>query len=327
MEQGLNYADHLNQASDLVTSRAETRAGFIAMALEKNYLAVPYIEEAKALKNLARRVSRPHELLKVRDLRPGLLTASGLSAKSMNYLTEEDQTEAIEGLIESFLEPAGGDFIDELVYRYLLIKGDALGGKSRNLAGTLGERKFLRALLSLLKVTRIHYYWMDRENKYTWQQQREDDTGIENRIRAIAWNKDGRERVLVLNINVPKVRKNVDLCLIEGKFTDIILQGRGKGQSRHSKIDHYVSLGELKGGIDPAGADEHWKTANTALGRIRQAFDTHDMTPSTFFVGAAIETSMANEIYRQLREKELTNAANLTDDEQLTSLCNWLLHQ
>ncbi len=26
-----------------------------------------------------------------------------------------------------------------------------------------------------------------------------------------------------------------------------------------------LMLGELKGGIDPAGADEHWKTANTVL--------------------------------------------------------------
>jgi type II restriction enzyme len=34
----------------------------------------------------------------------------------------------------------------------------------------------------------------------------------------------------------------------------------------------YIALGELKGGIDPAGADEHWKTARTALNRIHEAF-------------------------------------------------------
>ena len=28
---------------------------------------------------------------------------------------------------------------------------------------------------------------------------------------------------------------------------------------------HYLACGELKGGIDPAGADEHWKTAGKAL--------------------------------------------------------------
>jgi hypothetical protein len=26
-----------------------------------------------------------------------------------------------------------------------------------------------------------------------------------------------------------------------------------------SNRDNYLSIGELKGGIDPAGADEHWK--------------------------------------------------------------------
>ncbi len=72
--------------------------------------------------------------MKEQDLKVGLLTASGLSDKSLNYLTEEDKTLAIKGLIEKFLEPAGENFIDELVYRYLPIKGDALGGKARNLA-------------------------------------------------------------------------------------------------------------------------------------------------------------------------------------------------
>ena len=105
----------INSASDLVTSREETRAGFIAMALEKNYIAVPYINEAKALKALAKQVKRPEELLEVKDLRTGLLTASGLSDKSLNYLTEDDRTIAIKGLIEKFLEPAGENFIDELV--------------------------------------------------------------------------------------------------------------------------------------------------------------------------------------------------------------------
>lgn len=132
----------IKSARDLVTSREKTRAGFISLALEKNYLAVPYIEEAKALKALANKVKNPIDLLFVKDLQVGLLTASGLSDKSLSHLTDRDKTIAIKGLIKEFLEPAGDNFIDELVYRYLLIKGDALGGKARNLAGSLGERKF-----------------------------------------------------------------------------------------------------------------------------------------------------------------------------------------
>jgi len=50
----------IKKADDLVTSREQTRAGFIAMALEKNYLAVPYVEEAKALKLLAQKVKKTY---------------------------------------------------------------------------------------------------------------------------------------------------------------------------------------------------------------------------------------------------------------------------
>ena len=45
----------------------------------------------------------------------------------------------------------------------------------------------------------------------------------------------------------------------------------------------FVALGELKGGLDPAGADEHWKTANSALGRIRKGFAKKENKPFTFF--------------------------------------------
>ena len=38
---------------DLLTSRDETRAGFISMALEKNLMASKYVEEAKTLKVFA----------------------------------------------------------------------------------------------------------------------------------------------------------------------------------------------------------------------------------------------------------------------------------
>ena len=86
----------------------------------------------------------------------------------------------------------------------------------------------------------------------------------------------------------------------------------------------YIALGELKGGIDPAGADEHWKTARTSLIRIQKAFSKKGFSPYIFFVGAAIENSMAEEIWHQLENGTLNNAANLTDVNQVASLCGWL---
>jgi type II restriction enzyme len=208
----------IKSANDLITSRQDTRAGFISMALEKNYIAIPYIEEAKALKTLASQVKKPKDLLAVKDLRVGLLTASGLSDKSLNYLDEDDRTIAINGLIEKFLEPAGENFIDELVYRYLLTKGDALGGKARNLAGSLGERKFLRALLSIFNISGINYKWKDNDTN-TWLDKPTDNIDIEKRIKAVYWKKN-QDRLMVLNINVPLVNKNVDLTILQSKIED-----------------------------------------------------------------------------------------------------------
>ncbi|MCZ2247525.1 MAG: restriction endonuclease [Bacteroidia bacterium] len=310
----------IKSADDLITSREETRAGFIAMALEKNYIAVPYIEEAKALKALASQVKKPKDLLKVKDLRVGLLTASGLSDKSLNYLTEDDRTLAIKGLIEKFLEPAGESFIDELVYRYLLTKGDALGGKARNLAGSLGERKFLRSLLSVFNVAGIKYKWKDNDTN-TWLEKPTDDTDIEKRIKAIYWKRK-TDRLLILNINVPLVNKNVDLSILQALPDDL---KNGK-QSIIHQPDKYIALGELKGGIDPAGADEHWKTANSALNRIRTSFAKKKLKPQTFFIGAAIENAMAVEIFKQLQTGTMNNAANLTHDQQLTKICDWIIN-
>ncbi len=115
----------INSAADLVTPGERTRAGFISLALEKNYLAVPYVEEAKALKALAGKIKYPADLLTVSDLGAGLLTASGLSDKSLNYLTEDDKINAIKGLIEEIKK--GKDSIIHFDEKYIAL-GELKGG-------------------------------------------------------------------------------------------------------------------------------------------------------------------------------------------------------
>ena len=43
----MSYLAHLSKASDLVTLQEDTRAGFVAMAVERSNRAVPYVGEAK----------------------------------------------------------------------------------------------------------------------------------------------------------------------------------------------------------------------------------------------------------------------------------------
>ena len=89
--------------------------------------------------------------------------------------------------------------------------------------------------------------------------------------------------------------------------------------------EKYIALGELKGGIDPAGADEHWKTARTAIERIIEGFDKKGVTIKTLFIGAAVEKSMSEEIWNWLQNGKLTNAGNLTYNEHVTAICDWLV--
>ena len=153
----MDIFQHITSEKDLITPYEQTRAGFIALALEKNKRATPFIEEARALKSITSICKKPIDLLDFLELRSSILTAAGVSDKASKYLREEDKEEAIKGLIEKFLEPAGKDFIDELVYRFLLTRGDSLGGRMRNLGGILGEQKLSRALISTLSVEGSHW--------------------------------------------------------------------------------------------------------------------------------------------------------------------------
>ncbi|SMO93580.1 AvaI/BsoBI family type II restriction endonuclease [Melghirimyces algeriensis] len=315
------FEKHLKTANDLQTTYAEYRAGFIAFALEKNKRSTPYIERARALKSAASSAETPEELLEIHDIQDALLYASGISDKAKKFLTDVNKKESIENLIENFLKPAGDEFIDELVFRYLLFQGDSLGGSMRNIAGALAQQKLTRSIIAALDIANIPYKWLDSRNKkYNWLDKPEDDYDIEIFAKGISWNHNGTPRTLVYNINVPLVRKNVDICLFDCEPDIYVSQKINKQPKR------YLLLGELKGGIDPAGADEHWKTANTALSRIRDKFQEKGLRPKTIFIGAAIEKSMAIEIWNQLQSDLLTNSANLTKAEQVSSLCRWLIH-
>lgn len=319
---------HLNSYKSLITPYEETRAGFIALSLEKSREATPFIEEAKTLKVIAEKATNPKKLLDITEIQSSLLTASGISDKAKNYLQDRDKKKAIIDLIENFLEPSGKYFIDELVYRFLLSKGDTLGGSIRNLAGVIGERKFTRILISVFSVSNKNFMYLDA-NSRTWHKPKMTDQcyelDLEKRIKGLCWRSLQKNRVLIYNLKVPIVKKNIDLSLLNCSYKDILFSKKTR-QSAHYEPQKYIALGELKGGIDPAGADERWKTANSALERIRKSFKKHNCIPHTFFIGSAIETSMAKEIYQQLHNLSLTNCANLTQKKQMVSLCSWLIN-
>lgn len=308
---------HLKSSADLETSYEAIRAGFLALALEKSKQATPYVEEAKALKVAASIAKTPAELLTIKTIQSALLTASGISDKAGKHITAQDKTEAVQSLITKFLEPAGKNFVEELVFRFLLIRGDTIGGSMRNIGGIMARKKLTRSLLSTLKNAGTPYRWLHTESDQ-WIPMTENDADIENFIKGISWQNNDKTRTVIYNVKVPIVGNNVDLILINCGPKEI------DNRTVFSSPDSYIALGELKGGIDPAGADEHWKTARTSLNRIYRSFASVETKPHIFFVGAAIKPVMAREIWRQLEDRILDNAANLTDDNQIASLTMWL---
>lgn len=311
----------IRSANDLVTTPAQIRAGFLAIALEKNAVADPYVKNALAFKSMVTQTHSPDDLLNIPQIQPFMLTAAGLSDKSQNYLTESDKITAIKELIEKFLKPAGRDYIDETIYRYLLIKGDAVGGTMRNRIGALGQERLIRCLLSCMNVRGIKYQWVSSKNNlHEWLNAPSSDAGIEKEIKALSWQNGIDNRLLCFNMTLSVVKKNVDICLFSANTIDYANGKIGKEQPLKA-----IMLGELKSGIDPAGADEHWKTGNTALERIRNSYHKERINVQTSFIAAAIAKSMAQEIFAQLQQGTLSNAANLTNIDQLVDYCNWLL--
>jgi len=186
----------------------------------------------------------------------------------------------------------------------------------RNVGGFMAQKKLTRAIIAHLRLGEQDCEWLHSDNN-TWAQLSAEDTDVELFLRGISWNTTKGPRTLIYNVTVPLVGNNVDLCLFNCSASDY----SGKIVRQPGA---YVALGELKGGIDPAGADEHWKTAHTALNRINVAFKTKKLEPHTFFIGAAIEAKMASEIWKMLKQGKLENAANLTDEMQIASVTSWL---
>jgi len=310
------YLQHLASSKDLETTYEAIRAGFVALALEKNRRATPFVAQARALKAAAAQAKTPADLMKIEDIQLGLLTAAGVSDKAANHLQDSDKQEAILGLIRNFLEPAGTNFVEELVFRFLLTRGDTLGGSMRNVGGFMAQCKLTRSLVAHLKLAGKNCRWLHADAT-EWAVMPEDDADIELHLRGLAWEVGGQSRTLVYNLTVPFFRNNVDLCLFNVSPEVLTKEIHKSGAA-------YIALGELKGGIDPAGADEHWKTARTALGRIHSAFTRLKLKPKTFFIGAAIEAKMAKEIWALLKSGQLENAANLTNEDQIASVSKWL---
>jgi hypothetical protein len=312
----------ISSYKDLVTSKLDTKKGFVTLALRKAKEATLYTKKAKELKEKISSHKNISDLQDDLSIRSQLIESAGISKKTESRLDNENLDNIVSEFLKEFIEPEENRFGDELVNRYLLTQGDALGGRMRNIAGKLANEKLNSFIFEELKRHKISHSYFHRKKKI-WLNESASKSNSLNQIKAIKWEKEEKKRIIFFDLTVPIVKKNIDLVVFNNDQCGEINSSEYKSFLKNS--NNYLALGELKGGIDPAGADEHWKTANTALSRIRSSFEEQQINVLTFFIGAAIEISMAHEIYDQLTSKKLDKCANLTKDEQLKGICSWIV--
>ena len=91
------YQSHLQSGNELITTYEATRAGFVALALEKNRRATPFVTEARALQNAASFAKVPADLLTIKGIESGLLTAAGLSDKALKHFCHKTKQKPFRG--------------------------------------------------------------------------------------------------------------------------------------------------------------------------------------------------------------------------------------
>ena len=317
-----------HRPSKITTTPAETAEGFRQQSMKQFELASPFVSRIiKAqrklahigpdLENLLQAAERDQEITEI------LVGALGLTEKARNAIGSEETKKLLRRNIlarkQDFLEP---DIINNILYRYALNSGDQLGGVKRNDTGKQAEIKFGEYLLNRMQTKYQSFgvsYLQKSTNDFINLLGTDFRVLLHSGLSALQWP----GRVLAFNMQCPFVgsRGNiVDIILLR---TPRIISSRVDIRALLRERKNYILCGELKGGIDPAGADEHWKTARSALDRIAESFATQ--APELVFIGAAIEESMAQEIIQRMEEGKLAGVANLCKSEQIERLVNWLV--
>ncbi|HLL78794.1 MAG TPA: AvaI/BsoBI family type II restriction endonuclease [Ktedonobacteraceae bacterium] len=306
----MSLPPHILTANDLVTSQTAILRGYSLLSIIKQSMSSDARSEENRLRQDLTRAGNPQHV-NINNTLDDLLTASGMSNKQITWfrlnapakmrLIAQKYVDLIANKYASSSNPL--EWIDEICEEYLLTKGGSIVGSTNNKIGAKARKKFTRAILQALKKQKTIYSKVVNDK----------NADIVNEIHT-------QKRVILFDRKPKFLNNNIDI---------IIVDSTGPGFLRDNPLARYqdiLACGELKGGIDPPGSDEHWKTANTALQRIHDEYNRKKCTvPALFFVGASIVPSVADKIINKLITGEWQYAANLTNHLQRTDIVDWLV--
>ena len=210
-------------------------------------------------------------------------------------------------------------------YRHIVMMvanlGDSLGGTSRNEVGRvamlrvinplvrhLQERGWLSSVLYSLKGCIVP---CDDDSLGAVKRKRIDithETDINEMLKRFE-----TYRVLYHALEV----SNGSRLLLNNqlKWRDDTGETHKIGPDMHSHVGNVDMrwAGELKGGADPAGSDEHWKTATESLDRILRAAEaTGRPKPMLSFIATVLVERVAKDAQSWIDQDKLTSVYNLT---------------
>jgi hypothetical protein len=287
----------IKNSESLVTSLEERIRGFQWQAQQKNTLGNHFFLIADHFLTHASKIRSIEDIWSDPKIKEFALAASSLSKKSLTHIDQDNQKIIVSEIV-NIEKLNDAKYLLELSRRYLLTCGDSLGGSMRNIVGQTAQKKFANLI----------------DKKLNSKGYKSSISANGNgKIVEIIWSNLNGERKILFDKKVDFIGKNIDFIVL------------CKDYNKES-FDNYIACGELKGGIDPAGADEHWKTARSALNRVKEQFVKNNyQCPPLFFIAAAIEISMAAEIFSCLNNRELKAAANLTNLAQVDELLDILI--
>lgn len=259
-----------------------------------------------------------------------------LSNKVMNgvHLSTGSYEEGVTAPSEEVAEELASyfnDIISDLIlecdvtrYRHIVMMvsnlGDSLGGSSRNEVGRVAMVRVISPLIRHLhaeeRLSGIEYRLKGRiaeggevegEESRRWKYVTAD-TDIEELL-----DRFEEYRVWYYTLET----KNGSSLLLNRQLTwhDNESGNHHIGPDLHSQVGDVDMLwaAELKGGADPAGSDEHWKTATEALDRILRAAEaTSRPQPKLSFIATILVDRVARAAQTWIDEGKLTSVYNLT---------------
>jgi len=199
--------------------------------------------------------------------------------------------------------------------------GDALGGVSRNEVGRVAMMRILNPLVECL-----HARGLLASVLYSLKGQitldDEDDSGAQQRTQ-LEVNKQTDIQGLLQKFETHRVLYH-EICTSNGSKLILNAQlkwqdSRGEGFKIGPDLCSQVGendmfwASELKGGADPAGSDEHWKTATQALHRILEAAQaTGRPKPRLSFIATILVERVARDAQAWIDRGDLRSVYNLT---------------